>query len=83
MDYRALARKDNPFDGLSEEEKLGKTPKYTIKAYDKDGNLAKGTNGYYIETKGDSSPTFAVSNKFTRLIFFLEHALNILIININ
>lgn len=44
------------FDELSEEEKIGKTPKYTIKAYDKDGNLAKGTNGYYIEKEGDSSP---------------------------
>lgn len=56
------------FDELTEEEKLGKTPQYTIYAYDKEGNLAKDTEGNLIAAHGNTSPL-----KLTKLIKGTEY----------
>lgn len=61
------------FDEISEEEKLGKTPEYSIYAYDKDGNLAKNENGDLISAYGNSSPlTLTGLKKGTEYVFKAE-----------
>lgn len=58
------------FDVLTEEEKLGKKPKYSIYAYDKNDNLARDAKGDFISVYGESSPlTIKNLTKGTEYIF--------------
>lgn len=65
------------FDELSEEEKFGKNPEYSIYAYDKDDNLARDAKGNLISAYGNSSP-LTIKNliKGTEYVFKAKSSFN-------